>query len=52
MYSVYSRIGINEEQIFPLRSACTCISRRRDLASIDSDDFRARMRGDLRRRVR
>ena len=52
MRSIDSRVGVNEEQILALRSACACIPRGCDLASIDWDHLRAGPRRDLRRRVR
>ena len=52
MRSIDPRVGVNEEQILALRSACACIPGRRDLASIDWDDLRTHARSDLRRRVR
>jgi len=52
MRSIDARVGVNEEQILALRRPRACIPGGRDLASIDSDDFRARARGNLRRRIR
>ena len=48
MRSIDPRVGVNEEQILALRSACACIPGGCDLASIDWDHLRSRARSDLR----